>query len=84
MFLFFNILFWGCGDEATETGKVTNGVDGTNGADGADGTNGTNGANGITTIFDSQEEPPGENCETGGTAITYGLDLNANGIFLAL
>lgn len=51
-----------------------------NGRDGINGIDGTNGNDAITTLFTSQEEPPGENCTYGGIAISYGLDNNNNGI----
>ena len=82
MFFLITSGFFGCGDSesVSEDVQVANGEPGKDGANGINGSNGTNGANGITTIFDAQEEPAGVNCETGGTAITYGLDLNSNGI----
>ena len=53
--------------------EPTNGVDGLNGEDGVDGTNGFN------TLVHSETEPVGENCTTGGTKISFGLDEDEDG-----
>jgi hypothetical protein len=50
------------------------GADGTTGADGADG------ADALNALLDTADEPAGENCEDGGTAISYGIDSNANDV----
>ena len=76
----FSLISCGSKDTVSEEATVIEGVDGKDGRDGINGSNGTNGTNGITTVFDAQEEPAGVNCEFGGTAITYGFDLNYNGL----
>ncbi len=38
-----------------------------------------NGTNGVGSVLDVTPEPPGGNCEAGGTRIDYGLDDNGNG-----
>jgi len=39
-----------------------------------------NGNDGINSLFSVETEPAGENCEAGGFRISYGKDLNGNGI----
>ena len=51
------------------------------GEDGVDGKDGEDGNNALVLI---EEEPPGDNCENGGTVIYYGTDDNDNGVTLYL
>jgi len=73
------LVSYGLDDDASGTLEAAE-VDGStyvcNGADGADGADGTNGLNSIVM---TTPEAPGNNCATGGTLISYGLDDDANG-----
>tara|TARA_R100000234_G_scaffold119562_1_gene102843 strand:- start:1055 stop:1708 length:654 start_codon:yes stop_codon:yes gene_type:complete len=64
--IFVSALLFSCSEP-------TNGVDGLNGEDGVDGTNGFN------TLVHSETEPVGENCTTGGTKLSFGLDEDEDG-----
>ena len=78
-----------CGEDA-EDGKAgaagasgangSDGHNGQNGLDGRDGDDGQDGQDGTATLFSQAEEPAGDNCEYGGTAVSYGLDANTNGV----
>lgn len=59
-----------------DSGEVSSTAFACNGAAGAGGSNGTNGAAALTAV---EPEDPGTNCTAGGSRITAGLDLNANG-----
>jgi hypothetical protein len=56
------------------------GEPGLTGMDGADGADGADGNDGNDALVNLEEEPPGDNCENGGTAVSYGTDNNGDGI----
>ena len=41
---------------------------------------GEDGSDGVSTLLNTVEEPAGDNCEQGGTAISYGTDDNGDGV----
>jgi hypothetical protein len=40
---------------------------------------GSDGQNGVSAVVATAAEPPGQNCPTGGVAVSFGQDSNANG-----
>lgn len=67
-------------DEVDTAEKVCNGLDGADGVDGSDGMDGSDGADGLASLISITDEPPGINCEFGGTRIEAGVDANANNV----
>ena len=49
------------------------------GEQGPPGNNGTNGTPGDNALASTSDEPPGDNCPSGGTRIDVGVDANRNG-----
>ena len=72
--------------EITNSQYVCNGSNGTQGSSGITGSNGSNGANGLigtngsTALVVVAQELSGNNCTTGGTRVSVGLDINENKI----
>ena len=67
------------GEQGLQGEDGVEGTDGTDGANGVDGTNGADGTNGTSALISTADEPAGDNCENGGTAISYGNDTNGDG-----
>ncbi|AKF10084.1 DUF7151 family protein [Sandaracinus amylolyticus] len=76
--------------DASRTQLVCNGTDGASGATGERGAQGEQGPmgpagmslpgpSGINALVSVSDEPPGENCEVGGTKLEVGLDADASG-----
>ena len=67
------------GEQGIQGEDGAEGTDGTDGVNGVDGTNGDDGTNGNSALISTADEPAGDNCENGGTAISYGNDTNGDG-----
>jgi len=59
------------------------GADGAPGAPGADGAPGAPGADGKSTLIAVQNEFPGATCAAGGQAISWGFDVNGDGVLVS-
>ena len=70
----------GCGEQGPQGDKGEKGEQGEIGENGLDGAVGENGQDGSNALISTADEPAGDNCEYGGTAISYGSDSNNNGV----
>jgi hypothetical protein len=77
------------GDAGQNGANGLDGKDGANGINGTDGTNGTNGrdgvngSNGHNAAFSVEPVYPSDACYMGGNKLSYGTDMNDNGILEA-
>ena len=67
-------------EEVTGVEYICDGTEGESGENGADGEDGQDGEDGSDALVSTTEEPPGDNCGVGGTAISHGTDTNNNGV----
>jgi hypothetical protein len=71
------------GTDGTNGTDGVNGTNGTNGIDGINGTNGRDGSNGHSAVFSTEPVYPSDACYMGGNKLSYGTDMNDNGILEA-